>query len=70
MFSVYQDNDCLYSDFQTEDAAINAAANFIERLGGEYISVGSDHENTWLVIKLTDNIGKSYYRAISVVKNI
>ena len=70
MFSIYSDNDCLYSDFQTEDVAINAAAHFIEQLGGEYISVGSDHENSWWVIKLTDNIGKSYYRAISVIKNI
>lgn len=70
MFSVYQDNDCLYSDFQTEDGAINAATHFIDRLGGEYISVGGDHENIWLVIKLTDNIGKPYYRAISVIKNV
>lgn len=70
MFSVYQDNDCLYSDFQTEDGAINAAAHFIDGLGGEYISVGSDCENSWWVIKLTDDLGKPYYRAISVTKNI
>lgn len=70
MFSVYSDNDCLYSHFQTEDEAINAVSHFIEKLGGEYISVGSDHENSWWVIKLTDDIGKPYYRSISVIKNI
>lgn len=69
MFSVYSDNDCLYSDFQTEDVAINAAAHFIEQLGGKYISVGSDHENSWWVVKLVD-IGRPYYRAISVIKNV
>ena len=69
MYSVYCNDDCLYSSFKKEDTAIKAALDFIETSKSEYIATGNDNGNLWWLIRFTDDLGFTFYEVISVVNN-
>lgn len=69
MYSVYYNDDCLYSSFEKEDTAIKAALDFIETFKSGYIVAGNDNGNLWWLIRFIDDLGFPFYEAVSVVNN-